>query len=128
MIRSLFTFILSIFLALAFLTACSQTVPDQAIPNTPISSNCAVGYTHLAPGTYARLSPAGPPNRLRKGPSTFMDVIGQILPGTILKVNEGPVCADGLVFWKVAGVDDPTIIGWTAEGNGKAYWLEPYQP
>lgn len=104
----------------------TSTVPSAPAPTS--SPNCAVGYTHLAPGTSARLKPDGPPNRLRAGPSTSKDVIGQVAPGTIVKIDAGPVCADGLVFWQITGYTDPNLSGWTAEGNGTAYWLEPYQP
>jgi hypothetical protein len=43
-------------------------------------------------------------------------------------VLEGPICADGLIFWKVENELIPGGAGWTAEGNGKEYWLEPYTP
>jgi hypothetical protein len=124
--RPSFPFFISIFLTIAYLTACSQL--NLQVPPTPTSSDCAKGYTRLAQGTYARLKPDGPPNRLRAGPSTSGNVIGQVEPGTIVKVEVGPVCTDGLVFWKVIGYTDPAIKGWTAEGNRTAYWLEPYQP
>ncbi len=42
--------------------------------------------------------------------------------------SAGPVCADGLVFWKVENPDIPGGVGWTAEGDGVEYYLEPHQP
>jgi hypothetical protein len=45
-----------------------------------------------------------------------------------MKVIEGPVCADGLIFWKVENNSIPDGTGWTAEGDGAEYWLEPYVP
>jgi hypothetical protein len=73
-------------------------------------------------------APTDPSNRVRSGPSKADAVIGQISPGTILQVLEGPVCADGLVFWKVANTTIPGGSGWTAEGDSNEYYLEPYQP
>lgn len=45
-----------------------------------------------------------------------------------IEILEGPICADGLVFWKIESESIPGGIGWTAEGDGKEYYLEPYQP
>jgi dipeptidyl aminopeptidase/acylaminoacyl peptidase len=92
--------------------------------------DCTSGWTRLKAGGQARVmgAPTDPPNRVRSGSSKADDQIGVIYPGTILKVLEGPVCADGLVFWKVASETIPGGSGWTAEGDGKEYYLEPYQP
>jgi hypothetical protein len=68
------------------------------------------------------------PNRVRSEPKTGDNIIGMLPPGTIVAVLEGPVCADGLVFWKVHSAIVPGGTGWTAEGNGTEYWLEPYGP
>ena len=65
---------------------------------------------------------------VRSGPSKADETIAQIYPGTIVKVIEGPVCADGLVFWKVESKGIPGGVGWTAEGDGKEYYLIPYKP
>jgi hypothetical protein len=53
-------------------------------------------------------------------------VIAQIYPATIVKVVEGPVCADGMVFWRVENSEIPGGSGWTAEGDLANYYLEPY--
>jgi hypothetical protein len=42
-------------------------------------------------------------------------------------VVEGPVCADELVFWRVENSTIPGGTGWTAEGDGKEYWLELFE-
>jgi hypothetical protein len=97
-------------------------IPDLTIPGT----TCAGKFTQLVPGTIAQVSPGDNPNRVRKGPSKADEVIAQIYPATIVKVIEGPACADGLVFWKVANKSIPGGAGWTAEGDGKEYYLIPY--
>jgi len=95
-------------------------VPDLTIPGT----TCAGKYTQLLPGVFAEVAP-GDPNRVRSGPSKSSEVTGQLYPGTISLVLEGPVCADGLVYWKVENSTIPGGVGWTAEGDGNEYWLEP---
>ena len=97
-------------------------VPDLTIPGT----TCAGKYTQLLPGIWAQVAP-GDPNRVRSGPSKSAEVIGQLYPGTASLVVEGPVCADGLVYWRVENATIPGGSGWTAEGDGVEYWLEPFE-
>lgn len=97
-------------------------VPDLTIPGT----TCAGKYTQLVPGVWAQVAP-GEPNRVRSGPGKSAEVIGQLYPGTASLAVEGPVCADGLVFWRVENSTIPGGSGWTAEGDGKEYWLEPFE-
>ncbi len=101
-------------------------VPDLTKPGT----TCAGSSTRLVPGEAVRVtgSPSDPPNRVRAEPNLAAEVISQVYPGTILDVVEGPICADEMVFWKVAQPLIPGGSGWTAEGNGAEYWLEPYRP
>jgi hypothetical protein len=47
--------------------------------------------------------------------------VGQLAEGATFTVIDGPVCADGYVWWKVAYDGGE---GWTAEGEGDNYWLE----
>ena len=97
-------------------------IPDLTIPGT----TCAGKYTQLLPGVWAQVAP-GDPNRVRAEPSKSAEVIGQLYPGTASLVIEGPVCVDGLVYWKVENSTIPGGSGWTAEGDGKEYWLEPFE-
>jgi Tol biopolymer transport system component len=95
---------------------------DTLIPiPTP---HCAAGWTRLTLGMLTTVS-QGDPNRVRSGPGKANKIIGQLYPGTVSKVVEGPVCTDGLVFWRVENATIPGGSGWTAEGDGKEYWLEP---
>jgi Tol biopolymer transport system component len=90
--------------------------------------NCALGYTRLAVGKNAQ--PAGPislANNIRSEPKISDNIIAAFTPGMFVKILEGPVCADGFVFWKVESRFIPGGTGWTAEGDGKQYFLEPLQ-
>lgn len=101
-------------------------VPDLTRPGT----TCAGKYTRLLAGVEAIVAgaPTDPPNRVRSQPSKAGEIISQIYPLSIVTVVEGPVCADGLVFWRVENALIPGGSGWTAEGDGTEYWLEPYKP
>jgi hypothetical protein len=102
--------------------------PIIAAPSTS-GPDCTSGWTRLTTGTLAQVSGASTAsNRVRSGPSRGNEVIAQLLPGTVVEVSEGPVCADGLVFWKVESDLIPGGTGWTAEGDGTEYFLVPYRP
>lgn len=95
----------------------------------PFVFTCATGWTHLTIGEQARVTDvSGGPNRVRSKPQKGDNVVANISPGTIVTVLEGPVCNEGLIFWKVKGAIIPDGIGWTAEGDGATFWLEPYKP
>jgi hypothetical protein len=67
----------------------------------------------------------GGANRIRSEPSVHGAQIGEIPPGGLAYVQDGPVCGDGYQWWKV-GYND--IVGWTAEGEGGTYWVTPLIP
>jgi hypothetical protein len=49
--------------------------------------------------------------------------VGQIPGGGVFTVLSGPQCGDqGILYWFVSysGVQ-----GWTGEGQGSTYWVEP---
>jgi hypothetical protein len=91
--------------------------------------DCTSGWTRLRVDSYAKVAEVDPsPNRVRDAPHTSAKMISQIYPGGIVRVLEGPVCANGFVFWKVESQSIPGGgIGWTAEGDGQKYYLEPIQ-
>jgi hypothetical protein len=80
--------------------------------------------SRLAGGEQARVTP-GPSNNLRSRPSTSAARILKIPGGSMMDVLEGPTCAGGYAWWKVRYVSQT---GWTAEGDGTTYWLEPTRP
>jgi hypothetical protein len=78
--------------------------------------------TRLAEFEEAVVTP-GQPNHLRADPSTDAEMIGDLPAGAIVNVLNDHECADGYLWWKVAYNG---MIGYTAEGDGNTYWLEPY--
>ena len=100
------------------------TVVGQAVEHP----DCTSGWTRLKAGSYAKVSEAqSSPNRVREAPDISANIIHQIYPGGIVRLVEGPICANGLVFWKVENALIPNGVGWTAEGDGTDYYLEPIQ-
>jgi len=92
----------------------------------PPGMACADSYeSHLKIGMKAKVNPEPPvPNRLRAEPSMNGKVVGQVDPGKVVEVVEGPACANRWVWWEVRD-SEQLISGWTAEGNGEEYWLVP---
>ena len=56
-----------------------------------------------------------------KSPSAGSALPRRMNKGEVVEILEGPVCKDGLVFWKTKDW------GWIAEGDKNVYWLEPIQ-
>ncbi|MBN1964610.1 MAG: hypothetical protein JW910_08180, partial [Anaerolineae bacterium] len=75
----------------------------------------------LVIGHMGRVLP-GDANTLRLEPSTTAERLGSIPGGDMFLVVDGPVCADGYVWWRV---EYGSWIGWTADGAGGEFWLEP---
>jgi hypothetical protein len=93
--------------------AITPVVGIAQCPGTPAS--------RLEIGGVARVTP-GAPNRVRAQASTSSAILGNMPAGTAFIVLAGPVCADGYAWWQV---NFNGIIGWTAEGSGAVYFLEP---
>jgi dipeptidyl aminopeptidase/acylaminoacyl peptidase len=94
----------------------------------PFLFTCATGWTRIGAGGQARVvgKEGDTPNRVRSEPQNGDNMVAQLLPGTIVNVLEGPVCTEDFIFWKVKSSSIPGGTGWTAEGDGTDYWLEPY--
>ena len=64
---------------------------------------------------------------LEEGRRTFKSPsLSSVLPNTmnereVVEILDGPVCKDGLVFWKAKD------LGWIAEGDKNVYWLGPIE-
>jgi len=94
----------------------SATKSGMVCPNT-YPTNLKVGIR-----VYASLYP-NLPNRIRQEPNTKSTIIGQIKPGEEADTVDGPACSEGWIWWKIKMPSGLT--GWTAEGDGKDYWILP---
>jgi len=86
--------------------------------------------SRLFAGANGRVTP-GVPNNVRSEAETGK-IIGVIPGGSIFRVLNGPVCGSpgskAWAWWRVSYWDSATnitLVGWTAEGSGNEYWLEP---
>lgn len=101
-----------------------------AAPPTPADENCppAGDAAYLLPrvsvGGQARVTEGGIPNLMRSGPGQSGSVVGEIPPGGVFAVLDGPRCStlDKLIWWQV---NYNGTLGWTAEGQAGEYWIEP---
>jgi len=109
----------------------------STISSTPVNpddikplADCTSGWSRLQAGGQARVmgDVGSSPLRVRSEPEMGNNIITMLPAGKVVDVLEGPVCADGLVFWKVHSAIIPGGTGWIAEGNRTEYWLEPYKP
>jgi hypothetical protein len=71
-----------------------------------------------------RVTP-GASNNIRQAPSTTGERLGEIPGGAVFLVLDGPVCNEGYAWWFV---DYNGILGYTAEGTGTDYFVEPVTP
>ncbi|HEX2908968.1 MAG TPA: SH3 domain-containing protein, partial [Phototrophicaceae bacterium] len=80
--------------------------------------------SRLTKGSYGRVTTyPNLPNRLRDFPSYNGFVSGSVPAGGVFTVLDGPNCAQNTAWWLVSYNG---VTGWTAEGSGSQYWLEPY--
>jgi hypothetical protein len=103
-------------------TAVPADIVDLGIPCLTPETGVLYQPTRLIAPMQARVVPGGAPNNLRAEPRTDAALVGEIPPGAIISIMAGPQCANSLVWWQV---DYDGAVGWTVEGEGDIYWLEP---
>lgn len=103
----------------------TPTPTPKPKPGEPL---CQSDYpSRLKEGIKAYVNEEPPvPNRVRAEPNVQAEILGQIEPGDAMLIIEGPMCVDGWVWWKVRA-DGSGLVGWTAEGSEKEYWLAPVE-
>lgn len=100
-------------------TATITPTPTQAVTRCPGAPEIA-----LRVGDWAMVSTDPPvPNKIRSQPGIEGEILGKILPGESVRIEDGPTCADGYTWWFVSRENGQQ--GWTAEGDSTAYWLIP---
>lgn len=109
-------------------TSAPTRIPPTAtlvptITLTPTPSSCpGVLSSRLVIGQQGRVTLGGSPNNIRAIPGTSGDFLGEIPPGGVFTVIEGPHCFSGFAWWQI---NYNGIIGWTPESDSESYWLEP---
>ena len=90
-------------------------------PDVPAGDCLGAPPPRLTVGGRGRVTP-GLPNKMRSAPSTGAPQVGSIPGEAVFNVLGGPQCADGYLWWQV---EYEGVTGWTANGTGNAYWVEP---
>jgi Bacterial SH3 domain len=102
----------------------THTRPAGSMVTATLSSCPGAPVFRLAAGMRATVSQNPPiPSRVREQPSLQGKLVGQIEPGEVVTVLEGPRCADNYAWWKVQSAKG--LMGWTVEGDKRNYWLVP---
>jgi hypothetical protein len=76
----------------------------------------------LTIGESGQIVPGSGVNNLRGSASLDGVKIGEIPENGVFTVKDGPVCAEGISWWKVQYQD---LMAWTAESQNGIYFLEP---
>ena len=110
--------------------AISNSTPDaNSLTPTPTAltpwNACQGSYpSHLRVGYRASVSLDPPlPNNVREQPDKTSKFLFAIQPGDLVDIIGGPSCSGGWVWWQISTSGGKS--GWTAEGDGKDYWLIP---
>ena len=83
--------------------ACSGTLPSRLHINERVRQRTAMqSFIHTQP-------------------TVASSTVGQVVPGLVMRVLEGPRCANGFTWWRV---QYGRVSGWVIEISGGEYWLE----
>lgn len=79
----------------------------------------------MALGDLGRVSEDDPrPLRVRSLPNLQGEILAEVNPGTQFTVLDGPICADGYIWWNVQTQGEAELNGWVAEGTFDNYFVE----
>lgn len=114
----------------------SPILAPSLIPAAATATPFAASWTACPNAPLSRLQAGGiavvsfdPPlaNRVRSEPGTQAQIVGQIGPGEVIEILDGPGCANDWVWWRIRS-QGKGLTGWTSEGDRNAYWLVPVSP
>ena len=98
-------------------------VQSTPVPPPPTPTFVPAVPPEIAIGIYVKVSDTGGSDlSFRAGPSTNYARLKIVAEGAVLKVLDGPVEADGYVWWQLQDVSDG-VVGWAV-----ADYLEPTVP
>lgn len=104
----------------------TATISAQTPSATPAPSCEAALPPRLVVDGLGRVVVEGLPQRVRIAPSFDAAITALLDPGSGFLVADGPICdqATGVLWWRII---HEGINGWSAEGQGETYFLEPVQ-
>ncbi len=107
--------------------------PTKSGPATPTKTATPIVHENVTscPGapaianklnSWAQVSVLPPiSNKVRTDPGLSGERIGLLNPGEIVRIVDGPRCADSYTWWFVKSLSG--LEGWTAEGDASGAWL-----
>jgi hypothetical protein len=100
----------------------SNFITPTPVVYSPLA-NCAPSQLHI--GNSAFVDYDAGRNLLRSEPDTHPtdNITGEIGPGEVVIILNGPVCNYGWVLWEVQTTHNE--IGWTPETDGDTFWMLP---
>jgi serine/threonine protein kinase len=109
-------------------TATQEPTATSSVYHTPTPqlhtplSGCAPSHLHV--GDSAFVNYQGGKNKIRSEPDATKDNgVGEIQPGEVVRIIDGPVCSFGWILWEVETTRQEK--GWTPESDGNEFWLLP---
>ncbi len=100
----------------------TEWVTTGSVAGAPVLLSASVNCGLLPLLNAGQSAIVGPDRTLsvRGTATTSGELLGSLDGGTVVAINEGPVCADGYNWYSVS---NDGISGWTAEGSNGDYWL-----
>lgn len=100
----------------------TEWVTTGSVAGAPVLLTASVNCGLLPLLSAGQTAIVGPDLSLhvRAEATTSGEPLGNLEGGTVVSINEGPVCADGYNWYAISS---DSIAGWTAEGANGDYWL-----
>ncbi len=100
----------------------TEWVTTGSVAGAPVLLSASVNCGLLPLLNAGQMAIVGPDLTLslRNEATTSGELLGSLEDGTVVAIDQGPVCADGYNWYAVSNDD---ISGWTAEGANGDYWL-----
>ncbi len=104
---------------------------ENNLPAPPMNDDsdfiCNNQVTQFRPGMRGKIISGNASNKLRKEPTVDSDEISILTQNTTIEIlNTDPVCSGGYL-WRKVKIEQNGILGWTVEGDGSSYWLQPVE-
>ncbi len=103
-------------------TQVAETPAAETPAATVAATTTATAPTELAQGVYALANDDG--IRVRDQPGTTTNIVGSIKKGDRVLITGPSQEVDGIVWWPIQGVTDPTIVGFA---SGDFFDIDPNQ-
>lgn len=116
LLTALTAVVISSFLLTSATHAQVDSCPGAPVPNLEVGMLGQVTVTN------------GSSVRVREQPSVSAPIVTTMAEAEAFSVIDGPRCADGYRWWQLSWLSNGSVTGWSAEGSGNDYFIEPFVP